>query len=69
MFSVWREYQPWAPLVLDGWTSYIVKRRPGTLVTQDPDLKAVIARYPNAEPFSNFQLIFWSAEPSHRSNR
>jgi hypothetical protein len=69
MFRVYREYQDWAPLVLDGWTSEIIKRRPGTLATQDPDLKAIIARYPNAERFVSGLLIFWSAEPSHRSNR
>ncbi len=67
MFNVvYGEYQPWAPLVMDGWVSEMTRKRPGGLVFQDPALKVILSRYPNPESLYRSLLVFWSAEPGKK---
>ncbi len=65
LFAVYREYQEWAPLVLDGWAAQSLHRRPGVLAVQNPATKAIISRYPNVERFVNSLLVYWSAEAEY----
>lgn len=64
LFSVYREYGEFTPLVLDGWAALILRRRPGVLANQDAEMKAILARYSHYEPLVGSWLIYWSAEPN-----
>jgi hypothetical protein len=66
MMNVYGEYRPWASLVMDGWVTEMTRRRPGGLAFQDPELKVILARYPNPESLYHSLLIFWSAEPGKK---
>ena len=64
LFSVYREYEEWSPLILDGWSAYSVRRPPGTLAGLDQSTKAILARYPNPRRLVDSRLVFWSISPS-----
>lgn len=66
MFRVYYEYREWAPLILDGWASESTRRPPGSLVSQHPEVNAIMTRYPHPEKLVNSLLMFWSVEPKNR---
>ncbi|HAT18794.1 MAG TPA: hypothetical protein DCS85_01435 [Verrucomicrobiales bacterium] len=62
--GVYNEYEEWSPLILDGWASVSTRSAPGTLANRDPELRALLSRYPNPVRFVDSLLIFWSVSPT-----
>ena len=62
--SVYYEYGEWSPLILDGWAALSTRSGAGALVSRDPELKALLSRYPNPVRFVDTRLIFWSVSPT-----
>ncbi len=66
LFSVYREYSEFAPLILDGWATETIKaRKPGILTDESPKIKAILARYAHPIRFVNNWMIYWSSQPAY----
>ncbi len=62
MHGVFRDYQGFAPLVVDGWASQAIRRPPGVLALEDDEMKSLLARFPFQVRLLQNLLVYWSAE-------
>lgn len=71
LFTVYREYLDFLPLVLDGWAAEATGRPPGVLALQPPsdDLKFLMGTYQYPSRFFGNLIVYWARNAPYTQNR